>query len=84
MTESDLAIMLAKVHEETPKGEKVTALHVFGLHDADAIGRCGPGATSRIAKASKTADSYSVELDKMLNLAWHVTLKDSSRRHFGM
>ena len=82
MTELDLAAMLARVHKEAPKGETVTALHVFGLHYAEEIRQCGPGATSRIAIASKTGDSYGVELDKMLNLARHVTLKESGRRHF--
>ena len=82
MTESELAIRLAKAHEDAPKGEKTTAVHVFGLHYADEIRRCGPGAPGGIAEASKTGDSYGVELNKMLKLARHVTLKDSGRRHF--
>ena len=80
MTESELAIRLAKVYDDAPTGEKATALHVFGLHYADEIRRHGPGATGRIARESKIGDSYGVELDKMLNLARHVTLEDSSRR----
>ena len=84
MIELDLAMMLAKVHKDAPMGETVTALHVFGLHYAEEIRRCGLGATGRIAKTSKTGDSYGVELDKMLNLAPHVTLNDSSHLHFGM
>ena len=82
MTELKLAILLAKVHQETPRGEKAAAVHVFGLHYADEIRRCGPGATGRIAESSKIGDSWCVELDKMLNLARHVTLKESGRRHF--
>ena len=82
MTESELARLLAKVHEDAPTGKKATAVHVFGLYYAVEIRRCGPDAPRRIAKASKTGDSYGVELHKMLNLAQHVTLKDSGRQHF--
>ena len=82
MTESDLAIRLAKAHEDAPQGEKTTAVHVFGLHYTDEIRRCGPNAPRRIAKASKTGDSYGIELNKMLKLARHVTLKDSGRRRY--
>lgn len=75
--------MLAKVYAKAPKGETVTAIHVFGLYYADEIGRCGPGATSRITEASKIGN-YGAELNKMGRLARHVTLKDSSCRHFGI
>ena len=61
-------------YETSPRGEKMTALHRFGIEHASALADLDRADLEAVASAAGSA-SFATELRKMIKLARHVRLQ---------
>lgn len=71
MTLNDLSNELKKMYFESPKGETVTMIHLFGIKYAKEILELGIS-KAEIAKAADIPKSYGIEINKGVKLSKYV------------
>lgn len=72
MTTRQLAMTLADMYANAPKGDKVTMIHLFGIRYATDIAICGDSVT-KIVELSKIGTAYVTEVHKGIRLSKYVT-----------
>lgn len=70
-----LTELLAEVCAQSERGEKVTAIHLFGIRHADSLRQFTLKEMRAIAKEAGQSESYGTELHKMMRLAKFVVEK---------
>ena len=71
----DLSKELAAVCDAAERGEKVTAIHLFGIRNSDALKDLSLGELNKIASLAGQSPKYGTELKKMVRLSKHVKVK---------
>ena len=74
MNVTELGRTLGKMYREAAKGETVVMIHLFGVRHAEDIHRC-EGSIRDIVRAAGINESYTVEVNKGVNLARFVREK---------
>jgi hypothetical protein len=77
MTVMELGAVLREMYNSAQKGDTVAMIHLFGIKYANEIRGSG-AACKDIAISAGIPESYGVEINKGINLAKYVTLKDQS------
>lgn len=73
MTLDEAAKILRKMYDEAPENEKAVQFHLFGIKYAEQIKDITKAKISILADLGK---SYGAEINKGVNLAKYVVLKD--------
>ena len=76
MNLSELATLLGKLYNNSPKQEKVAMIHLFAIKYAEEIQEHNITAAD-LAKAAGLSKSYHVEISKGLKRAKYVVCKDN-------
>ncbi len=63
-------------------GRKTTMVHLFAVLYADELDGCDTATKEYIAEKATGHSSYAAEFNKMIRLAEHVKVKDSSKLKF--
>lgn len=72
MTSDQLVKALREAYSVAPKGDKVVAIHLFGIRFAEELEGHN---THEIAERAGISRSYGTELRKGMRLAHHVTIR---------
>ena len=79
LTPTELSAILSRMYDEAPRGEKVLAVHLFGIRHAKDMAAAGTTARAVVA-GSTVGDRYRTEVRKAMNLARHVVERREIRR----
>jgi len=79
MTLEQLSGILSRMHAEAPHGERVAAIHLFGIRHARDIAAAGTTARA-VVKHSGVSNVYVSEVQKGIVLAKHVVERSELRR----
>ncbi|EAQ45021.1 hypothetical protein MED193_04306 [Roseobacter sp. MED193] len=70
-----LVLGLRELHSEAPKGEKVTAIHLFGIRYSAELSTFTMSDLSKIAENAGLSPKYGTEIRKMVRLSRYVEEK---------
>ncbi len=73
----DLSQKLREMHDAAPKGEKVTAIHRFGIRYASDLETYPISELNQIAELAGLSPKYGTEIRKMVRLSTYVGEKDA-------
>ena len=75
MDQYELGSILNGMYENAKTGETVLMIHLFGIKYASEIRKCKVS-MKEIAKAANIPESYATEINKGVNLAKYVMVKN--------
>ena len=80
MTETELAEILRRMYHNAPKGERSTAVHLFGIHYVAELS--DPRVNiNRMVERSEIGDGYNAQVRNGMRLARYVELTPAVAAH---